>query len=163
MRLLSAAAVSCSVVACDTLSVSIRSSLRDTLDTRMCSSWKPRQVPWMGNGLPASFSATAQLKSFRAAMTVITIGDDEARLRCGRPALIDYRQSRAALIDSRQSAIRQTVGSLLPPLPCGHKYRTIRGIKPQPGQATLRRKGNWWYKFPRRLTSALCLQYRHLP
>lgn len=36
-----------SVEGCDTLSVSMSRSLRETLDTRMCSSWKPRQVPWI--------------------------------------------------------------------------------------------------------------------
>jgi hypothetical protein len=36
-----------SVEGCATLSVSMSRSLRETLDTRMCSSWKPRQVPWI--------------------------------------------------------------------------------------------------------------------
>lgn len=35
------------VEGCATLSVSMSRSLRETLDTRMCSSWKPRQVPWI--------------------------------------------------------------------------------------------------------------------
>ena len=39
-------------------SVSTSSSVKDTFASRMCSSWKPRQVPWMGNTSPAAQGGT---------------------------------------------------------------------------------------------------------
>lgn len=45
MRLVLAAGCHVSVLGCATESVSTSRSLREMLDARMCSSWKPRQVP----------------------------------------------------------------------------------------------------------------------
>lgn len=54
MRLFDAAGVQSRVVAWLTESVSTRRSLRLTLDTRMCSSCMPRQVPWICRGTEKS-------------------------------------------------------------------------------------------------------------